>query len=72
VFFKKCIDKSDESFGTEELVATLEKMAALCSEKMGMNLQSFCPDSSPPPSYQEQSWMAGEFSGQHHVAHHLI
>jgi hypothetical protein len=58
VFFKRCIAKSIESFGIEELISILETMASLCSsEKMGMNLKSFCPDSSPPSSYQEQSWM---------------
>jgi hypothetical protein len=58
VFFKRCIAKSITSFGIEDLISILETMASLCSsEKMGMNLKSFCPDSSPPSSYQEQSWM---------------
>jgi hypothetical protein len=63
VFFKRCIQKTVESFGIEDLISILEKMSMLCSEKMGMNLKSFCPDFSPPSSYQEQSWMN---SGHHH------
>ena len=72
VMFKRLIGKSSESFGIEELVAILAKMDALCSEKMGMNLKTFCPDSSPPQSFQELSWMSVQPLVQHREAHHLI